>query len=125
MCSDTRLNQVREEIAACTNLRMKTKLSILHLEDDRHDPEIIASELTKAGWAASLQVVTPRNEYLAALEAGAFDVILSDHKLPGFDPDQAVRLAREKFPHVPFIFVSGLADGGDGREKLLAAGATA
>src|SRR5262245_21137381 len=104
---------------------MKKTLSILHLEDDRRDAEIVATELKNAGLAADLKVVRTRSEYLTALEARAFDVILSDYKLPGFNPDQAVQLARKKFPHVPFIFVSSLADGGEGREKLLAAGATA
>jgi DNA-binding response OmpR family regulator len=44
-----------------------------------------------------------------ALQKGGFDLILSDSHLPSFDTLSALTLARERYPNVPFIFVSGTA----------------
>ena len=51
--------------------------------------------------------VQTRDEFLAALEHDAIDVILADYKLPSFDGASALKLASSARPDVPFIFVSG------------------
>jgi CheY-like chemotaxis protein len=38
------------------------------------------------------------------------DLILSDHHLPSFDGFTALKIVREQFPRLPFIFVSGSND---------------
>ena len=43
----------------------------------------------------------------ASLEHGGFDLILTDYTLPSFDGLSALKIALEKCPDVPFIFVSG------------------
>jgi DNA-binding NtrC family response regulator len=50
--------------------------------------------------------VDNRDDYLAALEQGNIDVILSDYTMPGLMAHGA-GLAREKRPEIPFLFVSG------------------
>ena len=105
-------------------METKTTLRILHLEDDANDIELVQVALNRAGLAAEVNVARGRDEYLAALEAGQFDVILSDNKVLGFEGSMALQLAREKQPGVPFVFVSGSADHEPGREKLMLSGAT-
>ncbi len=67
--------------------------------------------------------VDNRAEYLAALEQGNIDVILSDYTMPGFDGRTALALAREKRPEIPFLFVSGTI-GEDSAIEALKNGAT-
>ncbi|MCC5621798.1 response regulator [Nostoc sp. CHAB 5715] len=45
-------------------------------------------------------------DFLAALEAETFDLILADYALPSFDGISALEIARNRTPEVPFIFVS-------------------
>src|SRR5436309_7782472 len=67
--------------------------------------------------------VDTRETFAAALEREDIDVILSDYSMPGFDGRQALTLAREKRPEVPFLFVSGTI-GEDAAIEALKNGAT-
>lgn len=89
---------------------MSAPLHIVHLEDDRLDAELIQFRLISDGIQCRLVRVENRTEFLAALEAGPVDLILSDHALPSFSGLAALTLAREKVPGIPFIFVSGAPD---------------
>jgi two-component system cell cycle sensor histidine kinase/response regulator CckA len=84
-----------------------TPLRILHLEDEAHDQELVRATLESEGLACRIQAVATREAFLAALERGEFDLILSDFALPSFDGLSALKLSREKTPHVPLIFLSG------------------
>lgn len=81
-------------------------LRILHLEDSGPDAELIQATLEEDGIPSEPVRVDRRDEYLAALERGGFDVILADYSLPGFDGMSALTLAKERCPELPFIFVS-------------------
>ena len=80
---------------------------ILHLEDNVHDADLVEATLAAGGLAATIVRVETRAAFGAALEAGPWDVILADYNLPGFDGLSAQRLAAERQPDVPFIFLSG------------------
>ena len=82
-------------------------LRVLHLEDNEHDAELVRRRLADQGLTLEFTRVMTRTGYRAALEEAQFDLILSDHTMPGFDGVSALALAREKRPHTPFIFVSG------------------
>jgi PAS domain S-box-containing protein len=92
-------------------------LRILHLEDNELDGELIRLSLEKGGLAASVTRVDTREAFVARLGDGAFDLIVSDFSLPGFDGLSALRLVRERDREVPFLFVSGTI----GEEKAVAA----
>lgn len=96
---------------------------ILHLEDDIYDAELIQRALIRDGVTDAVHLAQSRAEFVAALDAGGFDVILSDNKIPGIDGLGALQMARGKFPEIPFLFVSGHFDA-DGIKKFKAAGAT-
>ncbi len=82
-------------------------LRILHLEDDPNDRELVHETLRSEGLSCILIAVSSRAEFEAALTAETFDVILADDHLPNFDGPTAYRLAAERSPATPFIFVSG------------------
>ena len=102
---------------------MKDDLRILNLEDSENDAELNQAMLSARWPQCQLIRVDNRQDYLAALEQGSVDVILSDYTMPGFDGRTALALAREKRPEVPFLFVSGTI-GEDSAIEALKNGAT-
>jgi len=102
---------------------MKPKLRILNLEDEFIDAELNQAMISARWPECELVRVSTRQEFVQALEAGGFDLILSDYTIPGFDGRSALQLAREKRPEVPFIFMSGTI-GEDTAIEALKNGAT-
>ena len=86
---------------------MKPFLNILHLEDDPHDAELVHSALNAGGIPCAITNVHHESAFVAALEGGGVDLILSDYTLPGFDGMSAMRIANLGWPAIPLIFVSG------------------
>jgi PAS domain S-box-containing protein len=82
-------------------------LRILHLEDDPDYADLVRSLLAKEGLDAQLVVVSEGSDFAAALEFEQFDLILADYLLPTFNGMQALQLARDKYPEMPFLIVSG------------------
>ncbi|HTQ30494.1 MAG TPA: PAS domain S-box protein [Opitutaceae bacterium] len=82
-------------------------MHILHLEDSSPDAELIAALLAREWPACELRRVETKAQFLAALEVGDFDIILSDYTLGNFDGLAALELARVWCPEKPFIFLSG------------------
>lgn len=83
-------------------------IKILHLEDSPLDADLAVKRLHKSGIACDITRVETRNDFLDALNARSFDLILSDFALPDFDGATALKLARETCPDTPFLFVSGV-----------------
>ncbi|HEV7436722.1 MAG TPA: HWE histidine kinase domain-containing protein [Pseudorhizobium sp.] len=81
---------------------------ILVLEDSHLDAELIREHLATMRSPPVIHYATNRSEYVAALAAPDFDVILADFSLPDFDGMSALDMARDALPEVPFIFVSGI-----------------
>jgi PAS domain S-box-containing protein len=82
-------------------------MRILYLEDNPVDVELSRAVLEKDGLKCEMKVVDTREDYIAALEAGGYVLILADYHLPSFDGMAALEIAREMTPDLPFIFVSG------------------
>jgi two-component system, cell cycle sensor histidine kinase and response regulator CckA len=85
---------------------VKTPLRLLVLEDDPVDANLVAATLSESGLACTARRVDTRNDFLAALKEGGFDLILADYSIPGFDGMTALSLARQEAPDIPFLFVS-------------------
>ncbi|MBW4450986.1 MAG: response regulator [Spirirestis rafaelensis WJT71-NPBG6] len=83
-----------------------TALRFLLLEDNPLDAEVIHLTLTDGGADCELLRVETRADFVRALETNAFDLILADYALPGFDGISALGIAQNLSPHMPFIFVS-------------------
>jgi PAS domain S-box-containing protein len=79
----------------------------LSLEDDPNDTELIRELLEAEDIACKVTRVDTQTTFAASLEQGGIDLILADYTLPSFDGLSALRLAMNRYPDVPFIFVSG------------------
>lgn len=86
---------------------MKTEIQILMVEDSTADACLMDRELRKGGLAFQTKRIETKEEFLSELNVNRPDLILLDHGLPTFDGFTALRLARERAPDVPVIFVTG------------------
>ena len=82
-------------------------MKVLHLEDSDDDAELIHQTLRREVATCRVTRVETREAFLEAMDLGGWDIILADHSLPSFDGISALKLAVEKHPEVPFIFVTG------------------
>jgi signal transduction histidine kinase/CheY-like chemotaxis protein len=82
-------------------------LRVLHLEDSSDDAELtqrfVQSHFGPCDW------VLARNaqEFVSALEREPIDLIISDSRVPGFAPREALELVKTQAPRLPFIYLSG------------------
>ncbi len=102
---------------------IQEKLHILLFEDNDDDALIIQETLEKGHTEFKLSVVETQADYLAALDSGSIDLILSDHGILGYSSICAFKAARSKCPEVPFIAVSGLSAEDEQAKNIKGAGA--
>lgn len=102
---------------------MSKTITMIHLEDDPADAELVQAMIKSAGLDTSIIRVQTRAEMEEAVGRHCFDLILADYNLPGYDGISALQLAKEKCPDIPFIFVSGTI-GEDAAIEGLVMGAT-
>ncbi len=86
---------------------MKSPLHILHLENDPNDAALVQSTLEAEGITCATIHVRHHDDFVAALEHGGIDLVLSDFSLPAFDGLSAAEIVRAKWPAIPVILVSG------------------
>jgi diguanylate cyclase (GGDEF)-like protein/PAS domain S-box-containing protein len=96
---------------------------VLLVEDVVTDAELAVRELKRAGLFCEARRVDTAAEFKDALSNFKPHVIISDFSMPHFDGMEALRIARETSPEVPFIFVSGTL-GEDYAVRALRNGAT-
>ncbi len=82
-------------------------MRILHLEDDPRDAELVRLLLREEWPESEITLVATRQAFCEEIRRGDFDLILSDFALGQFDGTEALQIAREIRPEIPFIFVSG------------------
>jgi PAS domain S-box-containing protein len=98
-------------------------LHLLLVEDNALDAELTLTQLERADYAVDVQIVYTEQGFIAALNTSSFDVILADFVMPVFSGVEALAIARERVPHTPFIFVSGVL-GEEHAVDMLKRGAT-
>ncbi|MGO4222635.1 response regulator [Lysobacter sp. TAF61] len=81
-------------------------LRIVLVEDDADDAELVSLQLADAGIRAQFLHVQSASELRAAMSAGA-DLVVSDVSMPAFSGFEALAIAREFDPEIPFLLVSG------------------
>ena len=78
-----------------TENQADTPISILLLEDNPLDADLIQHTLNKEGLKYSYLLASNEPEFHRALE-NPFDVILADYNLPQYDAPSALRYLQEK-----------------------------
>ena len=96
---------------------------ILILEDEPWDAELAQRLLASAGLSLTAVVVDTRASFVEQMAAFRPDIILSDYHLPGFSGQEALKIAQELHPDIPFIIWSGVL-GDEAAVELIKQGAT-
>ena len=95
---------------APASTRKAPAISILHLEDKPEDAELVRELLTAEWPDIQITVVTSRFAYISELQLRRYDLILSDFTLGSLDGLEALKIVRQRWPEIPFIFFSGTLD---------------
>jgi two-component system cell cycle sensor histidine kinase/response regulator CckA len=86
---------------------MSLPVNVLMVEDSEDDAELLLLELRRRGFAPTASRVDTGPTLRAALARGAWDVVISDHNMPGFSGEEALKVVKQYAPELPFIVVSG------------------
>lgn len=89
-------------------MREDKTLSVLIAEDSQNDTFLIVRALRRGGFEPCYHRVQTRAAMKAALDEGAWDVVISDYSIPGFGGPAALELFRRRGLDAPFIVVSGV-----------------
>jgi DNA-binding NtrC family response regulator len=95
----------------------------LILEDEIWDAERAQRLLASAGLSFTAVVVDTRASFIEQVAVFGPDLILSDYHLPGFSGEEALKIAQERWPDIPFIIWSGVL-GDEAAVELIKQGAT-
>lgn len=102
---------------------MADALRVLVNDDSPSDAMLIVLELQRELPCVSCETSRDRDSFLSAINGGAFDIIISDFSLPGFNAIDALKLTRQVDEDVPFIVTSGTI-GEERAAELIRAGVT-
>ena len=96
---------------------MTRPLRVLLVEDSADDADLLLAELRRHDYAPQVERVETAAAMRRAFEAGTWDVVVSDYRLPRFSGTKALELTRQLAGDLPFIMVSGTV----GEETAVAA----
>ena len=112
-----RTRETKLEVLTWKARKMGNPLRLLLVEDSDDDALLLKRELQRGGYDLALDQIHTPEQMSAALERQDYDLVISDHTLPGFDAFAAIELLQQKRPDIPLIIVSGTI----GEEKAVAA----
>jgi diguanylate cyclase (GGDEF)-like protein len=102
------------------NFAPKRTLDVLSVEDGPLFSERIRRLLEAEGFALAIARVQSLAELERALDRQTWNLVLSDHSMPGFDPEQALALIKSRGLDLPFIIVSGYTGAADAAPRARA-----
>src|SRR5689334_21018999 len=82
-------------------------LRVLFLEDDARDATLASRQLEQAGFELTVDVVALEEEFLTALNANTYDIVLADYRLPTWSGLDALDVLRAVNNDIPFILFTG------------------
>ncbi len=82
-------------------------LCVLIVEHTQADAELCLQELKKAGFNVRADLVQTPEEFTGRLGSTAYDVILSDYRLPNWTGLEALALLQQCGKEIPFVLVTG------------------
>lgn len=102
---------------------MNTPLRVVFVEDSEDDVLLLRRHLAQGGFELLHRRVETRNGLALALREEIWDVIISDHHVPGFGSFEALAVLKESGADIPFIVVSAVI-GEETAVQLMKAGAS-
>jgi len=88
-------------------------LNILFVEDSQDDVELTLSELKRVGYDVYAYRLETAEAMQAALSEQAWDVVISDYKMPQFSAEKSLAVYNRNNIDIPFIIVSGVVEAED------------
>jgi PAS domain S-box-containing protein len=86
---------------------MEKIIRVLIVEDMEDDALLIVREIRQGGFEPVFKRVDTGGDMTEALRTEAWDMIISDYSMPGFNGIEALRLSKKYDPDIPFILISG------------------
>ena len=102
---------------------MESKIKLLHLEDNPADSLLVQTVLQNANVDSEYFFTDNEDDFIFLLRNHKIDLILSDYHLPDYSGAEALLYAKNNFPNIPFVFLSGTM-GEDAAIESLLNGAT-
>ncbi|WP_187394821.1 GGDEF domain-containing response regulator [Zoogloea oleivorans] len=84
------------------------KLEILVIDDCEDDAFLLGMALNKHGLKVLCTRVDTAPAMRNALDTGAWDIVISDHCMPGFDSGTALQILKDSGRDIPFVIYSGV-----------------
>ena len=85
---------------------MRKSIRVLMVEDSEDDSALLMLLLRQAGYDLHAERVDTSRDLAKALN-DEWDLIISDHSMPHFSGNEALKIVRAQNSDIPFIFVSG------------------
>ena len=82
-------------------------LKLLLVEDSEDDALLLIRELKQGGYVPEYLRVDSEEDMYVALGNNDWDIVITDHNLPGFGSGRAIEIVSEQGGDVPVIIVSG------------------
>ena len=99
------------------------EIRVLHVDDEPDFAATVAAFLERENGRLDVESETDASDGLSRLTGGAFDCVVSDYDMPGWNGIEFLEALREQCPELPFILYTG-----KGSEEVasdaIAAGAT-
>jgi diguanylate cyclase (GGDEF)-like protein len=100
----------------------RPSLRVISVEDEPAFTELIRRSLEDEGFAVTIERTQTESELHRALDAAPWDLVISDHSMPRFSSQDALRVIKARGLDLPFIIVSGFI-GEDAAVVAMRAGA--
>ncbi|MDA3885329.1 MAG: PAS domain S-box protein [Candidatus Delongbacteria bacterium] len=85
-------------------------ISILYLEDDELDVDIIRMTIAEGNFKFNLTHVKSKYEFKTALRTMNYDVVIADHNLPDIDSFGVLSIVNDINSNIPIIILAGSLD---------------
>jgi signal transduction histidine kinase/DNA-binding NarL/FixJ family response regulator len=82
-------------------------IQVLYVDDNYLDRELVRDVLEKADGEFCVKEATGREDFLELLSAGAWDLVLTDFRIGGFEGLEVIEEVKKRRPGVPVVMLTG------------------